>query len=222
MRSMILLATPSSERLADWQHGLAMFAPVATAREPASLERAMTEGAPGVLLLDLDMHGLAAPDRIAALKQLSPDTAIVAVSGPIADDDELALFMSGVRGCCSYDIGGELLVRLIVAVARGELWIRRSLTPRLLEELAARSRGEAPPKRRVNRTLAHLTQREREIATLIGSGNTNKEIARQLAITERTVKAHLTGIFRKLGIADRLKLALQVTDRMEPEREHAS
>jgi DNA-binding CsgD family transcriptional regulator len=59
----------------------------------------------------------------------------------------------------------------------------------------------------------------REIATLIGAGSTNKQIARQLAITERTVKAHLTGIFRKLGIGDRLKLALRVTGQLVPERE---
>jgi two-component system NarL family response regulator len=60
--------------------------------------------------------------------------------------------------------------------------------------------------------LADLTRREREIAELIGNGESNKQIARQLAITERTVKAHLTEIFRKLGIADRLRLALLITD----------
>jgi DNA-binding NarL/FixJ family response regulator len=65
-----------------------------------------------------------------------------------------------------------------------------------------------------------LTQREQEIAGLIGNGESNKQIARQLCITERTVKAHLTGIFRKLGIADRVRLAIRVTQR-EPEREQA-
>jgi len=59
--------------------------------------------------------------------------------------------------------------------------------------------------------LANLTRREHEIATLVGNGESNKQIAQHLAITERTVKAHLTEIFRKLDVADRLKLALIVT-----------
>ena len=60
--------------------------------------------------------------------------------------------------------------------------------------------------------LANLTEREQEISVLIGSGESNKQIARRLDITERTVKAHLTEIFRKLGITDRLRLALLVTN----------
>jgi DNA-binding NarL/FixJ family response regulator len=61
-----------------------------------------------------------------------------------------------------------------------------------------------------------LTQREYEIATLVGNGETNKQIARRLDITERTVKAHLTEVFRKLDIADRLKLALIVKGSIYP------
>ena len=62
--------------------------------------------------------------------------------------------------------------------------------------------------------LANLTRRECEIATLVGNGESNKQIARLLDITERTVKAHLTEVFRKLEIADRLKLALMVKGSM--------
>jgi DNA-binding NarL/FixJ family response regulator len=80
--------------------------------------------------------------------------------------------------------------------------------PRLLDELGARFSFGVHDKRAVIGRLAYLTVREREIAALVGSGGTNKEVAKQLDISERTVKAHLTEIFRKLGIADRLKLAL--------------
>jgi DNA-binding NarL/FixJ family response regulator len=79
--------------------------------------------------------------------------------------------------------------------------------PRLLDELGVRSHGEYAKRAAAGR-LVYLTEREREIAALVGSGGTNKQIARQLDISERTVKAHLTEVFRKLGIADRLKLAL--------------
>ena len=64
--------------------------------------------------------------------------------------------------------------------------------------------------------LANLTRREYEIATLVGNGESNKQIARRLDITERTVKAHLTEVFRKLDVADRLKLALIVKGSMTP------
>jgi len=78
----------------------------------------------------------------------------------------------------------------------------------LLDELGVRAHGEDLSKRAAAGRLLYLTEREREIAALVGNGGTNKQIARQLDISERTVKAHLTGIFRKLGVADRLKLAL--------------
>ena len=65
-------------------------------------------------------------------------------------------------------------------------------------------------KQAISDLLANLTRRECEIATLVGNGESNKQIARRLDITERTVKAHLTEVFRKLEVADRLKLALMV------------
>ena len=158
---------------------------------------------------------------VASLRKRNSATKIVALSRSVSDEAELTLFRSGVRGCCRLDIDPLLLARVVVAVRQGELWIRQSLTPRLLDELGEKLRHE-------NRIvaasslgrLAELTLREREIAALIGNGDSNKQIARQLAITERTVKAHLTGIFRKLGIADRLGLALRVTATVEAEREH--
>ena len=66
--------------------------------------------------------------------------------------------------------------------------------------------------RAVNNLLENLTKREYEIAILVGRGESNKQIARRLDITERTVKSHLTEIFRKLAITDRIKLALLVKD----------
>ena len=163
---------------------------------------------PRILLLDLDLQGLDTPKAIAHVRNLNPATIIVVLSGPISEETELDLFKAGVRGYCRNDIDPQLLKRVVVAVELGELWIRRSLVPRLLDELGVRFSCGVGDKRAIAGRLAYLTQREREIAELIGRGDTNKQIARRLAITERTVKAHLSGIFRKLGIADRLKLAL--------------
>ena len=154
------------------------------------------------------MPGLDTPKSIARARNLNPATNIVVLSGAIPEETELALFKAGVRGYCRNDIDPQLLKRVIVAVQVGELWIRRSLVPRLLDELGVQFSSTVDDKRAVTGRLAYLTVREREIAALVGSGGTNKQIAKQLDISERTVKAHLTEIFRKLGIADRLKLAL--------------
>ena len=157
---------------------------------------------PDILVLDLDMVGPDAPSAVASLRTLSAATNIVAMSGPASDALELDLFRVGVRGCCRSDINPQMLKRAVLTVQLGELWIRRSLVPQLLDGVAP-----SAPRAMVGR-LAYLTRREREIAALLAGGGSNKQIARRLAISERTVKAHLGAMFRKLGVSDRLKLAL--------------
>ncbi|MGA7748825.1 MAG: LuxR C-terminal-related transcriptional regulator, partial [Gallionella sp.] len=101
----------------------------------------------------------------------------------------------------------DLLKQVVMAVQQGELWIRRTLTSRLAKEL-----GEITGKNKAyqasNGLLNKLTQREYDIALHVANGESNKTIAQMCAITERTVKAHLSEVFHKLGVPDRLKLAL--------------
>jgi DNA-binding NarL/FixJ family response regulator len=110
----------------------------------------------------------------------------------------------------------------LVAVQIGELWIRWSLTPRLLDEPGTSSHSTIQSRRAIVGRLAYLTRREQEIAALIANGGTNKRIARRLAISESTVKAHLTEIFRKLSTADRLKLALLIAGTDTTDSQHRS
>ncbi|MFM9888437.1 MAG: LuxR C-terminal-related transcriptional regulator [Burkholderiales bacterium] len=130
------------------------------------------------------------------------------------DDVEIELFSAGVRGCCPALDDVNVLRRAIHSVSHGELWIRRGLISRLIDSLT--QRDPAPPRapRLFNPAatvlLRDLTPREIEVAELVSHGGTNKEIAHSLAITERTVKAHLTEIFRKLEIDDRVKLAVMM------------
>jgi DNA-binding NarL/FixJ family response regulator len=87
------------------------------------------------------------------------------------------------------------------------------LVPRLMEELRSLTeREQAASHADPDGRLERLTRREREIARLIGGGASNKEIAKQLSISDRTVKAHITTIFHKLGFSDRLRLALFVVN----------
>ncbi len=97
-----------------------------------------------------------------------------------------------------------------MAVLKGEIWAPRRLVPGLIAELvsliANRKKEGLQPK--LGPGLESLTERQRAVADLIGGGASNKEVAERLKISERTVKAHLTGAFRNLGVSDRLQLAL--------------
>lgn len=122
----------------------------------------------------------------------------------LAPDQEAALaaLAAGARGYCHALAVPEMLQDVAAAVAHGGLWVGPDLMNRLIRALPGRVQ---PPASGTD----HLTERERETALLVARGLANKEIARELNITERTVKAHLSAIFAKLGLRDRLQLALR-------------
>ena len=208
---MILLASSSPDRLSNWKQGVRGFPHISCVGGFDLLRDKIVRSKPQILLLDHDLPGLDSPSHIADLKKLSPETKIVILSRALSDKTEWELFKAGVRGCCKKDIDPKQLVTVIAAIQQGELWIRRTLTCRLLDELGMIALEKNQIKQAASDLLANLTRREHEIATLVGNGESNKQIAQRLEITERTVKAHLTEVFRKLKVADRLKLALIVT-----------
>jgi DNA-binding NarL/FixJ family response regulator len=208
---LILLASSSPDRLSVWKQGVRGFSHISCVGSFDLLRDKIVRSKPQILLLDHNLPGLDGPSHIADLKKLSPQTRIVILSRALSDETEWELFKVGVRGCCKKDIDPKQLVSVIAAIQQGELWIRRTLTCRLLDELGMIELEKNQIKQAASDLLANLTRREHEIATLVGIGESNKQIAQRLEITERTVKAHLTEIFRKLKVADRLKLALIVT-----------
>lgn len=208
---MILLASSSPDRLSDWKRGVRGFSHISCVGSFDLLRDMIVRIKPLILLLDHDLPGLDSPTHIADLNKLSPETRIVILGHSLSDETEWELFKVGVRGCCRKDIKPKQLENVIVAIQQGELWIRRTLTCRLLDELGVIALEKNQIKQAASDLLANLTRREHEIAALVGNGESNKQIAQRLAITERTVKAHLTEIFRKLDVADRLKLALIVS-----------
>jgi two-component system NarL family response regulator len=213
---LILLASTSQDDLHRWEQGVRDLFPVFCSTHLESLRSELVRLKPSVLLLDHDLPQLNGPNGISALMKLNPETKVIILSYPISDEAEWALFRTGVRGVCRRDIEAEQLKSVIAAVQQGELWIRRTLSWHLLNELVTITQEKTKIKQAIGELLANLTHREYEIATLVGNGETNKQIARRLAITERTVKAHLTEVFRKLDIADRLKLALIVKGSISP------
>jgi len=116
---------------------------------------------------------------------------------------------AGAAGCCNTHAAPEVLRQVATVVENGGLWIGQSLlqrlvgsTSRLLEEKASEGRR--------NDWSTMLSEREAQVARLVAGGASNKEVASQLDITERTVKAHLGAVFEKLELRDRLQLSLRI------------
>jgi DNA-binding NarL/FixJ family response regulator len=208
---LILLASSFQENLALWAGAIQSLSPVSQTVRLSELRNELPRVKPQMLLLDYQLPELGGTQGVGTLLKLSPETTIIILSGPLSDEAEWELFKTGVRGCCPRDIEAKQLASVVEAVQKGELWIRRTLTRRLLNELWAIALEKNQIKQAASDLLSNLTRREHEIAKLIGNGESNKQIAQRLDITERTVKAHLTEIFRKLDVRDRLKLALLIT-----------
>lgn len=129
-------------------------------------------------------------------------TPVVVLSNVPEDDQGLAVLAAGAVGYSSALTEPVVLQQVASVVENGGLWVGVRLMRRLMQSLATRS--PSPP----HASLDRLSEREREVAEAASRGSTNKEIARAMGITERTVKAHLSASFDKLGVRDRLQLAL--------------
>ena len=209
---MILLASSYEEMLDEWRRSLTDVSSVLCINDHELLNHELARRKPPILLIDHDFLGNDGSKKIEGLLALSPKTQIIISSPGISDEMEWKLFKSGIRGCYRDSIEPGEIKRVVKAVWQGELWIRRKLVHHMLDELVVTTKEKKHIERAVNNLLENLTKREYEIAILVGRGESNKQIARRLDITERTVKAHLTEIFRKLAITDRIKLALLVKD----------
>jgi two-component system nitrate/nitrite response regulator NarL len=219
MRSLcVLLASPLEEKRQQWRQALKSTSVVHEASELPDLQRSMSSLKPAVLLLDLGFPGLQDRAEVSAIQRLSPSTKIILLTKTLAEDEGTSMLEAGVKGYCSLDIDPGLLKKAVQMVQKGEIWVGRRFISQLLDALVAlteKQRTKSLPK--PDESLDRLTPREREIVKLLGVGASNKEIGNQLNVTEKTVKAHFTSIFRKLGVSDRLHLALFVNGhRPEP------
>jgi DNA-binding NarL/FixJ family response regulator len=120
-----------------------------------------------------------------------------------------AALASGASGCCNTYAAPEVLRQVALVVENGGLWIGQSLLQRLVGSASHLLRQQSPQQKDEGWS-ATLSEREAQVARLVAGGASNKEIAGQLFITERTVKAHLTAVFEKLGLRDRLQLSLRI------------
>ena len=196
---------------------------------PARIGAAMPE----VVLIDANTLERPYAEKIAGIVATPGVGRVIVMTTDFIEDEEVALLRCGVQGCCRRGIDPDSL-RQVLTVTESGVWVTRSLLPRLVTELRryaqqagvpavatapnkAAAATEHPP-RVPPEKLAALTRRECDIVNLLAHGATNKKVAEELDISERTVKGHLSNIFMKLGVPDRLKLVLFLNDGQQPTR----
>ncbi|MEO5574370.1 MAG: response regulator transcription factor [Gammaproteobacteria bacterium] len=206
---MILLCSANEGLLQRWQQGLPKLAPVRKLHTGNAIGPCLGADNPQLMLLHISLPGLNGIQGVAVLRRRCPDLKLMIFSDIPTEEEGMALFKLGVHGYANAYMSPELFSEAIKVVQSGEVWVGRKLMQRLIADLTGANPQPAPAKA-INKTLRLLTEREIEIALLISKASSNKRIASVLKITERTVKAHLSSIFRKTGAHDRLQLALQV------------
>jgi DNA-binding NarL/FixJ family response regulator len=166
---------------------------------------------PDILLLDLKMPGL---DGLATLQRLQSNKNKTRVIVLTASDDKNEFVQAmklGTSGIVLKQTATELLIKSIRKVHAGEIWLDSHTTAAVIRQfVAADDMPASIPQTSAprERERSPLSQREREIVALVAQGFKNKEMAEKMFISEQTVKNHLHNIFDKLGVSDRLELAL--------------
>jgi DNA-binding NarL/FixJ family response regulator len=161
---------------------------------------------PDVIVLDLDLGGENAVESIPTLLRTAPETRILVLTGLRDPEVHRQAIRHGALGLVFKEKAVETLLQAITKVRAGEVWLEPTMIAQVLGDL---TRPQLSPQTSAEATkIARLTEREREVITLVGEGLRNKHIAARLYISEATVRHHLTAIFAKLDISDRFELAI--------------
>ncbi len=187
--------------LIGMDQGLALVAEASSGEE--GLKRAL-ELKPELILLDLNMKGMDGLETLKALKQTDLESYVVMLTVSDNESDVTAALRLGADGYLLKDMEPESVLEQIRIAASGRLAITDSLTELLARALREDARPRTPGE-------AGLTRREEEILDLIAAGMSNKQIARELAIAEGTIKVHVKHLLKKLNLRTRLEAAVWCT-----------
>jgi DNA-binding NarL/FixJ family response regulator len=174
---------------------------VGKAHDEDRIVEVIKETNPALLLFDYEALGPNSESIIGRLRRLAPRLRILVMATRSADENVERALRAGASGLVGKQLDFESLLRAVRAVAAGEIWANRRAQALTLEHLTDFAAGASEPD-------AQLTKREQQIVDGVARGLRNKEIARQLNISEKTVKSHLNNIFQKLGLEGRFALAI--------------
>jgi two-component system, NarL family, nitrate/nitrite response regulator NarL len=165
---------------------------------------------PDILLLDLKMPGLDGLGTLQRLQAARIRTRVIVLTASDDKNEFVQAMKLGTSGIVLKQTATDLLIKSIRKVHAGEIWLDSHTTAAVIRQFV--SAEEVPPPSQMaaprERERSPLSQREREIVALVAQGFKNKEMAEKMFISEQTVKNHLHNIFDKLGVSDRLELAL--------------
>jgi NarL family two-component system response regulator LiaR len=154
---------------------------------------------PDVILMDLVMPGLDGLGAMRSIRATAPETRVIVLTSYLDDATLLPALRAGAAGYLLKNAAPQEIARAVRAAAAGEALIDPVVAARVVESLAAESHEEP---------LDRLTPREQEVLVLIGRGFPNKLIARELGLSEKTVKAHVSRVLAKLEVSDRTQAAV--------------
>ena len=183
---------------------------VGEADDGARAVAAVREHRPDVVLMDIrmpEMDGIAAT---AALRRLDTPPQVIVLTTYQADDQVLSALRAGASGFLLKHTPPAEIVNAVRLVAAGGAMLSPSVTRTLLSHLGNAQAAER--RHAATERLAALTDREREVAVSVGSGASNAEVAASLFMSEATVKAHVSRLFTKLDVANRVQIAIVVHD----------
>ncbi|HUO69360.1 MAG TPA: response regulator transcription factor [Solirubrobacteraceae bacterium] len=182
----------------ELQDDLDVVSEAADGREAVELARRLT---PDVILMDLVMPELDGVRAMRELRQHVPASRVIVLTSFLDDERLLPAIQAGAAGYLLKNVEPSELARAIRAAHRGEAVIDPTVAARLVQALADGPSARPPEPER-------LTRREREVLALIVGGRSNKRIAFELGISEKTVKTHVGHVLEKLGVTDRTQAAL--------------
>jgi len=190
-----------------WSHALISHFDVYTA--------ANTQEFNGASVVVIDSQMLEVDKELAFIFSSHPARFLI-VGKDWSEEKQINALVNGAAGYCGELEPPKLLLQAVSSLLKGEIWIQRHLVPRVIGTLIkmkpAAQTLDSAKSIESSALIGTLSSREREVANMIRDGESNKVIAKCLSISERTVKAHLTSIFKKLNVADRLHLALYIKE----------
>jgi two-component system nitrate/nitrite response regulator NarL len=193
----------SLKMLLDSIADLTVVGTAATAEQALSVA---AETQPDVILLDLKIRGRSALEFLPDLLKAASRSRVLILTGATDDDSRREAIKLGAVGVVMKESAFEVLHKAICKVHEGEIWLDRSVLGSLLMEMSREDGIKDVDKEKAK--IESLTKRERDVIQLIGEGLKNKDIAARLFISETTVHHHLTAIFGKLDVPDRVGLII--------------
>jgi two-component system, NarL family, nitrate/nitrite response regulator NarL len=190
-------------RLLESEAGLEVVGEAVNGDEVVTLARQLK---PDIILLDLAMPARSGLEALRLLSEPPNTTRVILLTALIEREQIVEALQLGARGIVLKESATQILLKSIRHVMEGEIWVGRESVQDLLKLLSDLQEPMSAPRRKEK---FGLTPRELEIVSAIVKGSSNKAIAGQFAISEQTVKNHLSSIFDKMGVSNRLELALK-------------